>query len=397
MIGSVAMKEVLTGLDVLRETSWSQLKGYRLGLLSNQASLDTHLKSAKEIITRLLPGHLKALYGPQHGFNGTEQDNMKETRHTYDPELGVPVFSLYSEVREPTKDMLDPIDVLLIDLQDVGCRVYTFASSMLGCLRGAAQWGKKVVILDRPNPLGGDVVEGNLLQPDLFSFVGPYRLPMRHGLTMGEMARMFNRVFELKADLDVVPVKGWERTMTWQETGLRWLMPSPNMPLAETAQVYPGQVLWEGTNISEGRGTCRPFEIFGAPFLEPKAVIQKLVPEAMNGCALQELAFRPTFHKWQGALCRGFMIHVTDKHTFRPCFTSIALLGTLMTLYGEEFAWKSPPYEYESERMPIDLILGDSSLRMQIEAGRDVSQIKEEWGDSLEDFLEWRTPYLIYG
>jgi uncharacterized protein YbbC (DUF1343 family) len=396
MLGLIAMKRVLTGLDVLRETSWSQLKGYRLGLLSNQASLDSHLHPAKRVIARLLPGHLKALYAPQHGFGGTEQDNMKETSHTHDPELDLPVFSLYSEVREPTKDMLDPIDLLLIDLQDVGCRVYTFASTMLGCLKAAAQWGKKVVILDRPNPLGGDIVEGNLLQSDLFSFVGPYRLPMRHGLTMAEMARVFNHVFNLKAPLDVVPMKGWERTMRWQGTGLRWLMPSPNMPLAETAQVYPGQVLWEGTNISEGRGTCRPFEIFGAPFLQPEGVVRQLVPEAMNGCALQELTFRPTFHKWQGALCRGFMIHITDPHAFRPFFTSIALLGALLAVHGQEFAWKAPPYEYESDRMPIDLILGDLSLRMQIESGRDLSEIKEEWLETLEDFLEWRTPYLLY-
>lgn len=396
MIGSVSMKRVLTGLDVLRETSWSQLKGYRLGLLSNQASLDRHLTSAKEIITRLLPGHLKALYGPQHGFGNTEQDNMKETNHTHDPDLDVPVFSLYSEVREPTKDMLDPIDLLLIDLQDVGCRVYTFASTMLGCLRGAAKWDKKVVVLDRPNPLGGNIVEGNLLDPDLFSFVGPYRFPMRHGLTMAEMARIFNEVFDLKAHLDVVPMEGWERSMTWQETGLRWLMPSPNMPLAETAQVYPGQVLWEGTNVSEGRGTCRPFEVFGAPFLEPKAVIQKLVPDAVKGCALQELTFRPTFQKWREELCRGFMIHVTDPHTFRPYFTSLALLAALVAVHGEDFAWKPPPYEYESDRMPIDLILGDLSLRTRMEAGHDLSQIKEGWLEPLEDFLEWRTPYLLY-
>jgi uncharacterized protein YbbC (DUF1343 family) len=390
------MKRVLTGLDVLRETSWSQFKDYRLGLLSNQASLDRHLTPAKDIIARVLPGHLKALYGPQHGFGSTEQDNMKETSHSHDSVLDVPVFSLYSEVREPTKDMLDPIDLLLIDLQDVGCRVYTFASTMLGCLKGAAKWDKKVVILDRPNPLGGDIVEGNLLHPDLYSFVGPYRLPMRHGLTMAEMARIFNDVFNLKAQLDIVPMKGWERTMTWQETGLRWLMPSPNMPLAETAQVYPGQVLWEGTNISEGRGTGRPFEIFGAPFLEPKAVMRQLAPDALRGCALQEYSFRPTFHKWQGELCRGFMIHVTDPRTFRPYFTSIALLAALVAVHGEAFAWSPPPYEYESESMPIDLILGDVTLRKEIQSGRDVSEINKEWVKPLEDFLEWRTPYLLY-
>ena len=396
MIGSISMKRVLTGLDVFREESWSRLKGYRLGLLSNQASLDSRLRSAKEIIAHLLPGQLKALYGPQHGYAGSEQDNMVETDHAYDPDLDVPVFSLYSGVREPTKEMFEPIDLLLIDLQDVGCRVYTFASTMLACLRAAAHWGKKVVILDRPNPLGGEIVEGNLLQPELYSFVGPYRLPMRHGLTMAEMARIFNQVFELNAHLDVVPMKGWERAMMWQETSLTWVMPSPNMPLPETAQVYPGQVIWEGTNISEGRGTCRPFETFGAPFLDPKTVMQHLVPDAKNGCAFQEFFFRPTFHKWQQELCRGFMIHITDRHVFRPYFTSIALLGAVLAVHGEEFAWKPPPYEYESERMPIDLILGDLSLRMQIEEKIDLSRVKEEWLATLNDFLEWRTPYLLY-
>jgi uncharacterized protein YbbC (DUF1343 family) len=396
MIGFVSMKRVLTGLDVLREESWSRLKGYRLGLLCNQASLDSRLRPAKEIIGHLLPGQLKVLYGPQHGYAGSEQDNMVETDHAYDPELDVPVFSLYSEVREPTKDMLEPIDLLLIDLQDVGCRVYTFASTMLACLKAAAHWGKKVVILDRPNPLGGEIVEGNLLQPELYSFVGPYRLPMRHGLTMAEMARIFNQVFELNADLDVVPMRGWERAMMWQETGLNWVMPSPNMPLPETAQVYPGQVIWEGTNISEGRGTCRPFEIFGAPFLEAKAVMQHLAPDSKKGCAFQELFFRPAFHKWRGELCRGFMIHITDHRAFRPYFTSMALLEAVVAVHGDEFAWKSPPYEYDSERMPIDLILGDLSLRMRIEEKIDLSRVKEEWLATLNDFLEWRTPYLLY-
>ena len=391
------MGKVACGLDVFIGQYGRGLKGCRLGLLSNQASLDSRLRPAKYVISQALPGQLKALFGPQHGHGGEDQDNMVETDHAVDPHLNLPVWSLYGHTREPTSEMFDSIDALIIDLQDVGTRVYTFATTMFHCMRIAAALGKKIIVLDRPNPLGGTILEGNLLQRELFSFVGVFSLPMRHALTMAEMARIFQDAFLKDCDLEWVPMQGWKRSMLWHDTGLRWVMPSPNMPLAETAQVYPGQVLWEGTNISEGRGTCRPFEIFGAPFLEPKAVTQKLVPEAMNGCALQALAFRPTFHKWQGALCRGFMIHVTDKHTFRPYFTSIALLGTLVTLYGEEFAWKSPPYEYESERMPIDLILGDSSLRMQIEAGRDVSQIKEEWVDALEDFLEWRTPYLIYG
>src|SRR5512134_1737044 len=278
MRGDCSMPRVATGLDVVRDELWQQWRKGRLGLLSNQASLDSHCRTAKAVISEGLPGRLTALFGPQHGFCGEDQDNMIETGHSRDRELNLPVFSLYSEVRKPSQEMLDLVDVLIVDLQDVGTRVYTFASTLLGCMQACPRSGKKVVVLDRPNPLGGDMVEGNLLQPELYSFVGPYRLPMRHGLTLGEMARLFDHVFELGCDLQVVAMKGWRRTMLWPETGLRWIMPSPNMPLAETALVYPGQVLWEGTNVSEGRGTCRPFESFGAPFLDTKRIRSSLQP-----------------------------------------------------------------------------------------------------------------------
>lgn len=390
------MAKVSLGLDVFREEYWRGLKGYRLGLLSNQASLDRRLTPAKEVVSRILPGQLKALFGPQHGFGGEEQDNMQETPHDIDPELAIPVFSLYSQVREPSPEMLEPLDILLIDLQDVGTRVYTYVTTMLGCLRAAAKSGKRVMILDRPNPLGGEIVEGNLLRPDLFSFVGPYSLPMRHGLTMGELARVFDQVFEIDCDLQVVPMKGWRREMTWQETGLKWLMPSPNMPLPETAQVYPGQVLWEGTNVSEGRGTCRPFEIFGAPFLRPKALTQALHPSATAGCALQEISFRPTFNKWQGQVCPGFMVHITDHRLYRPYFSSVAMLSAIIGVHREELVWKAPPYEYEFIKMPIDLILGDSSIRKALETGRDLLDLADEWRKEGEEFLAWRAPYLLY-
>jgi uncharacterized protein YbbC (DUF1343 family) len=316
-----------------------------------------------------------------------------ETDHSFDPSLHVPVFSLYSRDREPMPEMLDLIDVLLIDLQDVGTRVYTFSSTMLACLRAAARAGKRVVVLDRPNPLGGEIVEGNLLKPELYSFVGSYSLPMRHGLTIGEMALVFNRVFDMGCDLDIVALKGWRRSMIWQETGLRWFMPSPNMPLPETAQVYPGQVLWEGTNISEGRGTCRPFEMFGAPFLDTASILKGLGDKEQEGTVLQEISFRPTFHKWQGQLCMGFMLHVINPATYRPYALSLALLREILNLHRASFSWKEPPYEYEYERLPIDLILGDSELR----EGFDKGVIPELfWNDELEDYLEWRKPYLLY-
>jgi len=231
------MKPVITGLDRVLAGELTLLKGERLGLLANQASVDSHLMAAREVLSRQFPGQLKALFGPQHGYGGEDQDNMVETPHSQEETLKIPVFSLYAESRDPTSAMFDLLDTLIIDLQDVGARIYTFASTLLNCLKGASRYGKRVVVLDRPNPLGGDVVEGNLLQPELYSFVGPYRLPMRHGLTMGEMALVFNHAFALDCDLTVLPMQGWRRRMLWKDTGLRWLMPSPNMPCPDTACV----------------------------------------------------------------------------------------------------------------------------------------------------------------
>jgi uncharacterized protein YbbC (DUF1343 family) len=390
------MSHVAIGLDVFRDEAWKQWEKYRLGLLSNQASLDSRCRTAKAVISQVLPGRLTALFGPQHGFGGEDQDNMIETGHSRDRELNLPVFSLYSEVREPSSEMLDLIDGLVVDLQDVGTRVYTFASTLLGCMKAAGRSGKKVIVLDRPNPLGGQRVEGNLLRPELYSFVGPYRLPMRHGLTLGEMARLFNHVFALDCDLHVVPLKGWRRTMLWSDTGLRWMMPSPNMPLPETAMVYPGQVLWEGTNVSEGRGTSRPFELFGAPFLDLKGVRNRLQPEAAEGGHLQDISFRPTFNKWQGELCRGFFIHVTNSLTFQPYRFSLALLSAILAVHGPDFRWKEPPYEYEYHRLPIDLILGDSSLRERLDGSVELNLLWSSWEAELTEYLDWREPFLLY-
>lgn len=390
------MNRVLTGLDCIEFEKWKRLKGHRLGLLANQASVNHNLSTAREVIAHLFPGQLKALLGPQHGYGGEDQDNMVETPHSHDETLNIPVFSLYAESRNPDAAMFDLIDILIIDLQDVGARVYTFASTMLNCLKAAAKCGKRVVILDRPNPLGGDVVEGNLLQPELFSFVGPYSLPMRHGLTIGEMARIFNHLFELDCDLEIIPMQGWQRNMLWDQTGLRWTMPSPNMPLPQTAQVYPGQVIWEGTNLSEGRGTCRPFEIFGAPFLDTKAIKKMLDTGAGTGCYLQEYQFRPTFHKWAGELCHGFMIHILDPHAYQPYYTSLALLQAIMDLHQRDFAWKQPPYEYEYKKKPIDIIMGNSSLRRGLESGKPLHLIRGGWLPELESYVSWRRPYLLY-
>ncbi len=391
------MARTATGLDRVGDKGPELgLDGLRLGLLCNQASVDSHLRPAPAVVGKAFPGRLKALFGPQHGYGGEDQDNMVETAHSYAPAYGVPVFSLYSEDRAPRPWMLEEIDVLLVDVQDVGARVYTFASTLLQCLKAVSPAGKRIVVLDRPNPLGGRIVEGNLLSPELYSFVGPCRLPMRHGMTIGEMAIMFNRVFGLEADLEVIPMAGWERWMQWEDTGLRWIMPSPNMPWPGTARVYPGQVLWEGTNVSEGRGTCRPFELFGAPFIDPLRLMRLLPPGALKGCVLQDFSFRPTFHKWEGRICKGFFIHVLDREEFRPYSTALALLGAVIREHGDQFQWRDPPYEYEYERLPIDLILGDSSLRVSLESGADPIGLIEDHQGRLMDFLEQWEPYLIY-
>lgn len=390
------MANIATGLDQFVQKYWKRFRGQSLGLLANQASVDHNLQNAKDVISSLLPGQLKITFGPQHGFTGEDQDNMVETEDYVDPALHIPTISLYGKKTDRLSHFLDTIDLLVIDLQDVGTRVYTFIATMLFCLKEAAKAGKRVLLLDRPNPLGGVIVEGNLLRPEFYSLVGPFALPMRHGMTMGELANLFIDAFQIDCELTVLPLKGWFRHMLWKDTGLRWVMPSPNMPLSETAQVYPGQVIWEGTNVSEGRGTCRPFEIFGAPFINPFVIKKQLASEDMEGCYLQEHYFRPTFHKWKNERCGGFMIHVIDPITYRPYRTSLALLTIIKETYGDEFTWRKPPYEYDFERFPIDLILGDSSIRTALEEGKEIKELIADYIQELEGFLEFRKPYLIY-
>lgn len=387
---------VLSGLDLYRSEYYKNFRGSRIGLLSNQASVTNDLIHAKDVIQQVSPGALTALFGPQHGYAGEEQDNMIETGHASDKALRVPIFSLYSALREPSADMMALIDVLLIDMQDVGTRVYTFSSTMLNCMKASKKHNKKVVILDRPNPVGGEVMEGNLLSPNLYSFVGPYKMPMRHGMTMGELALMFNKELKVGCDLSVIKMEGWHRSMYFDETGLPWAVPSPNMPIPESAYVYPGQVIWEGTNISEGRGTCRPFEIFGAPYLDTKKILNKMPKEFLSGCLLREVSFKPTFNKWQGEVCKGFMVHILDRELFRSYDTAIALLWAVIDTHKDCFAWKSPPYEYEYEKLPVDLILGNYDLRVAIQEGRDIFKIRECWLKGYEEFKELRRPYLLY-
>jgi uncharacterized protein YbbC (DUF1343 family) len=390
------MTKIATGLDQLQEEFWRDLRGQSLGLLANQASVDHNLVGAKEVIASLLPGQLKVLFAPQHGFRGEDQDNMIETPDHVDPELHIPTVGLYGNEADRLSPFLDAIDTLIIDLQDVGTRVYTFIATMLSCLKSASKAGMRVLVLDRPNPLGGAIVEGHLLRAQFRSLVGVFPLPMRHGMTLGELARLFQDGCSIDCELTVIPLRGWSRHMLWKDTGLRWVMPSPNMPLPETAQVYPGQVIWEGTNISEGRGTCRPFEICGAPFIDSSVIKARLNPEETEGCHLQEYYFKPTFNKWHNELCGGFMIHVLNPHLFRPYATTLALVKAVREAYPDEFAWRNPPYEYEFERLPIDLILGDSSIRIALEQGKESRELVDGCSEELHDFLELRKPFLMY-
>ncbi len=390
------MPTVQTGLEHFIASPPKWIKGSRLGLLCNSASVDRKFQHASRLIAHQFPGKLKAIFSPQHGFFNEKQDNMIESDHSEDPVLGIPAFSLYSQTRIPTREMFDLMDVLLVDLQDVGTRVYTFASTVSYCLEVARQTGKQVVILDRPNPIGGLQVEGNCLAPDCASFVGRYPIPMRHGMTMGELALFINSTFEIDSMLTVTPMKGWRRSMYYNDTGLPWIPPSPNLPTPVSAAVYPGQVIWEGTNVSEGRGTTQPFEIFGTPFFDTLNLLEFLNKYPIPGIFLRPFAFEPTSNKWQGTLCRGFQIHVVDPNAYKPYCMTLALLRAVRYLYADQFKWKSPPYEYEYERFPIDLIIGDTKIRQRIEAFEEIEEIEKSWQPELTTFKEKSRDFYLY-
>lgn len=390
------MARVLSGLEVLLRDPPAWIRGVPLGLLCHPASVDRNLRSAPELLAARLPGQLQLLFSPQHGLRGEKQDNMVSSPDFMDPRLGLPVYSLYGPRLDPPLEVLKQIQVLLVDLQDVGTRVYTYGATVARVLAAAARTGVKVAVLDRPNPISGLKVEGNLLKPAWASFVGPYPLPMRHGFTLGELAVYYNETQGLGCDLEVIPAQGWRRRQYFDQTGLPWVLPSPNLPTLEGALVYPGQVLLEGTNLSEGRGTTRPFEFFGAPFLEPRRILKELRNTPLPGVVLREAAFEPTFHKWAGELCHGFQLHVTDRRAFKPYYTTLALLSVIRRLYPEQFAWREPPYEYEYERRPIDLLTGDAAIREAIDAGCPVSELESSWQAELQGFLKESRRFRIY-
>ncbi len=391
------MTVVQTGLENFIASPPDWISNQRMGLLCNPASVNHNFRHARDLIAERFPGQLTALFSPQHGFFAEKQDNMVESDDMTDDCWRIPIFSLYGQTRIPTKKMFDAIDVLIVDIQDVGTRVYTFIYTLSYCLEVAGDLGKKVVVLDRPNPLGGLLVEGNCLKPDCTSFVGRYPIPMRHGLTIGEIALLFNTQYGIGCDLSVIPMIGWKRSMVFAETNLPWVPPSPNLPTPVSAAVYPGQVLWEGTNVSEGRGTTQPFELFGAPFIRNEKLLQNLVDEPFDGMILRPTAFEPTSNKWSGKRCWGFQIHVIDAAAYRPYTTSLRLLKTVMHQHGDAFRWKSPPYEYEFNRWPIDLLIGDKDVRRRIEQGDSIEALKKEWQRETDRFQEISKRFQLYG
>jgi uncharacterized protein YbbC (DUF1343 family) len=339
---------------------------------------------------------LAAIFGPQHGFRSDVQDNMVETPHGDDPRLRVPIYSLYSETREPTAEMLRGVDALVIDLQDIGARIYTYIYTMANCLRAAARHGVQAIVCDRPNPIGGTNVEGACLQPGWESFVGQFPIPMRHGMTIGELAALFNDAFGIGARMDVVRMEGWSRSTYADGTGLPWVMPSPNMPTLDTAIVYPGTVLFEGTMLSEGRGTTRPFELVGAPWIEAERFAAEMNGLGLPGAYFRPAGFEPTFQKHARQPCGGCQIHVTDRDAFRPVITGLALIDTFRRLDTGRFAWRQPPYEYEHDKMPIDILAGSDTLRQEIESGVPIAEIAARWKDDETGFERLRRPFLMY-
>jgi uncharacterized protein YbbC (DUF1343 family) len=390
---------VTTGLDVWVEQRFSALKGKAVGAIVNPTSVDAQFQHLADLLAAAPGVKLKALFGPEHGVRGEAQYMVAVEDVARDPRTGVPVYSLYGSTFEslsPRPEWLAGLDALVFDIQDVGSRYYTYVYTMALAMKAAAKAGIAFYVLDRPNPIGGAQIEGNLAGERFRSFVGLYSLPNRHGMTAGELARYFNQEEQIGCALTVVPCEGWRRAHPWSDTGLHFVPPSPNMPTPDTALVYPGMCLGEGTNVSEGRGTCRPFELFGAPWLDSTALVERLSHEALPGVKFRPASFTPTFDKHRGVSCNGAMIHVMDRSAFRPLLTGIAIFRTLRELGGEHFAWRTDAYEFVKEVPAFDLLCGTDQVRLGIDAGAPLSKLVEGFEEQAAAF-EWkRLPHLLY-
>jgi uncharacterized protein YbbC (DUF1343 family) len=387
-----------TGLERLLADPRRWLGGARVGLVANPTTVDRRFRHAIDLLAEHPDVNLALLFGPEHGIRGAAQD-MIHVGDAHDPVTGLPEVSLYG----PTFDSLTPkaadisrIDVLVFDIQDVGARYYTYAATMALCMKAAAVAGVKVVVLDRPNPIGGLQVEGGGLEPGLENFCALYPVPQRHALTVGELARLYNRDYGIGCELDVVACDGWKRAQYWEETGLPWVMPSPNMPTVETAVVYPGMCLVEATNLSEGRGTTRPFELFGAPYVDGRALVDELSGYGLDGAVLRPCCFEPTFHKHARQSCGAVQIHVVERSRFDSYRMGLAGITACRRLWPEDFAWRSEMYEFRDDVPAIDLLTGHPSVREAIDAGRSFDEIVRLAGAGTETFDVGREAALLY-
>lgn len=377
--------QIQTGLDRLIAENFARLHGQRVGVLVNQASVDRNLRHLADLLKSVRDLKLVQVFGPEHGFSGTAQDlESVSDCNSPNPRWGVPVVSLYGKTEDsltPTKEMLEDLDVLVVDLPDIGTRYYTFAATLIRTLRAAAGLSTRVVVLDRPNPLGGVMTEGPLVRPGYESFVGEIAIPIRHGMTLGEIGGWVIEHEKLDVSFESVACQGWERTMQFPETGLPWVMPSPNMPTFETAIVYPGGCLIEGTNLSEGRGTTRPFEQFGAPWLDELQLADALNTTGLQGFIARPVQFRPTFQKHAGEVCQGVQIHVTNPHVFQPVRVYTAAILAMRNQNPEQFNWRTEVYEYRTNPIAIDLLYGSSEERLMIEQNATWQEIAATWND----------------
>ena len=371
------------------------MRGLRVGLIANPTAVTSDLVHAAVHLSALRAMQLVALFAPEHGLWADEQD-LVEVGDARDPQTGIPVFSLYGATRAPTARQLAGLDAVVFDVQDVGSRYYTFIYTMLHAMEACATHHKRFVVLDRPNPLGGVVVEGNVLDSQFHSFVGLHPLPVRHGMTVGELALMFRAERGLDLDLRVVRMDGWRRPMAFEQTGLPWVLPSPNMPTVDTAFVYPGGCVVEGTNLSEGRGTTRPFQLVGAPWLDPWKLVAAMKGERLTGVRFRPVFFRPTFQKHAGKLCGGGEVHVTDRVRFRAYRTYLLLISHARAQDAASFAWRQPPYEYEQEKLPIDILCGTDRARHAIEAGQPLAALWRDWRIDEQRFRRRRARFLLY-
>ncbi len=396
------MIKVQTGLERLinDKNLQNQFKG-KVGYLCHSASVTSNFEHGLIALKKVFGDRLVKVFGPQHGFVTDVQDNMVETTHYTHPFFKIPVYSLYSETRIPTSEMLEGLDHILVDLQDVGTRIYTYIYTMTLLMEACQKKGIEVVILDRPNPINGVTLEGNILDMNFSSFVGRHPLPVRHALTMGEVALMHKKYWGGKdSNLTIIEMQGWKREMSFEDTGLPWVLPSPNLATIEAAYTFVGTVLYEGTNISEGRGTTRSLEIIGHPKIESFSFHEKLKPVLhkanLVGFVLRPLVFLPTFQKHQGKPCGGFQIHVTDRKTFEPWRLCQYLLREMYKELGGEFKWKEPPYEYEFHKVPVDLINGTDQLRLWVEKNGNQDDYEAIMRPNQNQFLEQRQSILLY-